>query len=60
MDFKEIYNTIYFLDSSDYAGMALIATTVIGVGALFYFGKKYCLKDTEKNKGNELEKKVKE
>jgi hypothetical protein len=59
-DFKELYNTIYFLDNSVYAGLAVIATTALSVGAIFYIGKKYCLKDSEKNKGNDLEKKLEE
>ena len=59
-DFKEIYDALYSLDISDYAGLATIATAVVGVGAIFYFGKKYCLKDSEKKNGNNLEKKIEE
>lgn len=60
IEFKEIYSAIYSLDNSVYAGLAVISTAVVGVGAIFYFGKKYCSKDSEKEKGNNLEKKVEE
>jgi hypothetical protein len=56
----DLYNILYSLDISDYAGLAMIATAVVGVGAIFYLGKKYCSKDSEKDKGNDLEKKVEE
>jgi hypothetical protein len=60
IEFKEVYNAIFSLDKSTYAGLATIATAVISVGAFFYAGKKYCLKDSEKDKGKNLEKKLEE
>jgi hypothetical protein len=59
VEFKEIYYAVYSFDNSVYAGLAVIATAVVSAGAIFYLGKKYCLKDSEKKeKGNNLEKKI--
>ncbi len=60
IDFNEIYSNLSSVDNSVYAGLAMIATAVVGVGTIFYLGKKYCSKDLEKDKGNDLEKKVEE
>lgn len=60
IDFNELYSNLSSMDNFDYAGLALISTAVIGVGALFYFGNKYCLKDSKKDEKGNLEKKVEE
>ncbi len=60
IDFNEIYSNLSSVDNSVYAGLAVIATAALSVSAIFYLGKKYCFKDLEKDKGNDLEKKVEE
>lgn len=60
IDFHEVYVNLSSMNNFDYAGLALISTAVIGVGALFYFGNKYCLKDSNDEEKGKLEKKVKE
>lgn len=60
IEFNEFYANLSSMDNFDYAGLALISTAVISVGALFYFGNKYCLKDSKRDEKGNLEKKVEE
>ncbi len=58
IDFNEIYTNLNLIDDSVYAGLAVISTLAVSVGALFYLGNKYCLKDSKKYEKGNLEKKV--
>ncbi|GEM_PF-4524540 len=60
VDFNEVYNNLNSVDNSFYAGLFVISAAVLGTGVLFYFGNKYCLKDSKDEKKEKLEKKVKE